>query len=74
MKLDITGMLARRMSFFYSIVPSNVAIPLGLVVLPVTFRTRENYHNEYIRFEVVDFETFYHAILSKPDLAKFMVI
>jgi hypothetical protein len=44
------------------------------VVLPVTFRTRENYHNEYIRFEVVDFETFYHAILSKPDLAKFMVI
>jgi hypothetical protein len=45
------------------------------VVLPVTFgETRENYHTEYIKFEVADFETSYHAILGRPAIAKFMVI
>jgi hypothetical protein len=37
MKLDITHMLTKRTSPFYGIVPGNVAIPLGSVVLPVTF-------------------------------------
>jgi hypothetical protein len=36
--------------------------------------TRENYHNKYIKFEVADFETSYHAILCIPALAKFMAI
>jgi hypothetical protein len=45
------------------------------VVLPVTFRkTRENYCTEYIKFEVVDFETSYHAILGRPAIAKFMAV
>jgi hypothetical protein len=45
------------------------------VVLPVTFgETRENYRTEYIKFEVVDFETSYHAILGRPAIAKFMVV
>jgi hypothetical protein len=44
------------------------------VVLPVTFGTRENYCTEYIKFEVADFETSYHAILGRPARAKFMVI
>jgi hypothetical protein len=44
MKLDITDMLTKSASPFYSIVPANAAIPLGLVVLSVTFReTRGNY-------------------------------
>jgi hypothetical protein len=44
MKLDITHMLTRSTSPFYGIVPGNTAIPLGSVVLPVTFgETRENY-------------------------------
>jgi hypothetical protein len=43
------------------------------VVLPVTFgETRENYYTEYIKFEVADFETSYHAILGRPAIAKFM--
>jgi hypothetical protein len=43
------------------------------VVLAVTFgETRENYCTEYIKFEVVDFETSYHAILGRPAIAKFM--
>jgi hypothetical protein len=29
---------------------------------------------EYIRFEVADFKSSYHAILGRPTLAKFMVV
>jgi hypothetical protein len=53
MKLDITHMLTKSTSPFYGIVPRNATIPLGSVVLPVTFgETRENYRTEYIKFEV----------------------
>jgi hypothetical protein len=69
MKLNITHMLTRSTAPFYGIVPRNAAIPLGSVVLSVTFgETRENYRTEYIKFEVADFETSYHAILGKPDV------
>jgi hypothetical protein len=75
MKLDITHMLTLSTSSFYDIVPDNAAIPLGSVVLPVTFGdTRENYRTEYIKFEVADFETSYHAILGRPSIAKFMAV
>jgi hypothetical protein len=75
MKLDITHMLTKSTSPFCGIVPGNAAIPLGLVVLLVTFgETRENYHTEYIKFEVADFETSYHAILGRPAIAKFMAV
>jgi hypothetical protein len=75
MKLDITYMLTKSTSPFYDIVPGNAAIPLGSVVLPVTFgETRENYRTEYIKFEVTDFENSYHAILGRPVIAKFMVV
>jgi hypothetical protein len=75
MKLDITHMLTKSTSPFYGNVLGNTAIPLGLVVLPVTFgETRENYRTEYIKFEVMDFETSYHAILGRPAIAKFMVV
>jgi hypothetical protein len=75
MKLDITHMLTKSTSPFYGIVPGNAAIPLGSVVLPVTFaETRENYRTEYIKFDVADFKTSYHAILGRPAIAKFMVV
>jgi hypothetical protein len=45
------------------------------VVLPVTFgESRDNYRIEYIKFEVADFETSYHAILGRPAIAKFMAV
>jgi hypothetical protein len=45
------------------------------VVLPVTFgETREKYRTEYIKFEVVDFETSYHAILGRTAIAKFVAV
>jgi hypothetical protein len=75
MKLDITHMLTKSTLPFYGIVPENAAIPLGSVVLQVTFvETRENYCTEYIKFEVADFETYYHAILGRPAIAKFMAV
>jgi hypothetical protein len=75
MKIDITDMLTKGASPFYGIIMGNAAIPLGSVVLPVTFvQTRENYRIEYIKFEVADFETSYHAILGRPVIAKFMVV
>jgi hypothetical protein len=75
MKLDITHMLTRSTSPFYCIVPGNAAIPLGSVVLPVTFgETRENYRTEYIKFEVTDFESSYHASLGRPAIAKFRAV
>jgi hypothetical protein len=58
MKLDITSMLTKSASTFYGIVLSNADIPLGSVVSPVTFgETRENYRTEYIKFDIVNFET-----------------
>jgi hypothetical protein len=75
MNLDITHILTKSTSPFYGIVPCNAAIPLGSVVLPVTFgETRENYRTEYIKFEVADFETSYNAILSRPAITKFMAV
>jgi hypothetical protein len=75
MKLDITHMLTKSNTPFYGIVPGNMAIPLGSVVLPATFgESRDNYRTEYIKFEVADFETSYHAILRRPAMAKFMAV
>jgi hypothetical protein len=74
MGLDFTDMLVPSKSPFYGIVPGNAAHPLGTVVLPVTFGTRENYCTEFIKFEVANFESSYHAILGHPALAKFMVV
>jgi hypothetical protein len=72
MKLNITDMLTKRVSPFYGIIPGNAAIPLGSVVLPVTFgERRENYRTEYIKYEVTDFGTSYQAILGRPAIAKF---
>jgi hypothetical protein len=68
-------MLTKSTSPFYGIVPGNAAIPLGSVVLPVTFgESQDNYRIEYIKFEVADFETSYHAILGRPAIAKFMAV
>jgi hypothetical protein len=41
MKLNITHLLTKGTLPFYDIIPRNVAIPLGLVVLPVTFGEKQ---------------------------------
>jgi hypothetical protein len=74
MGLDISKMLTPSRAPFYGIVPINTTTPLGLVVLPVTFGMKDNYHTGYIKFEVTNFNSSYHAILGRPALAKFMVV
>jgi hypothetical protein len=74
MGLNISKMLTPSKAPFYGIVLGNAATPLGLVVLPVTFGTEDNYRTEYIKFEVVDFVSSYHTILGRPALAKFMEV
>jgi hypothetical protein len=59
---------------FYGVVPRKAANPIGLVCLPVTFGTEENFRTEYLTFEAVDFRSSYHAIFGRPMLAKFMAI
>jgi hypothetical protein len=59
---------------FYGVVPGKAAYPIGCVCLPITFGTYENFRTEYLTFEVADFRSSYHAILSRPMLAKFMAI
>ncbi|XP_025815481.1 uncharacterized protein LOC112892558 [Panicum hallii] len=74
MGLDISKMLTSSRALFYGIIPGNAATPLGSVVLPVTFEMKDNYRTEYIKFEVADFDSSYHAILGRPALAKFMAM
>jgi hypothetical protein len=74
MGLDLMDMLVPSKSSFYGFVPCNAVHPLGMVVLPVTFDTRENYRTEFIKFEVANFECSYHAIMGTPALAKFMAV
>ena len=59
---------------FYGIIPGAGSTPVGRATLSVTFGTRDNYRIEYVNFEVVEFETSYHAILERPSLTKFMEI
>jgi hypothetical protein len=47
---------------FYGVVPGKAAYPIGRVCLPVTFDTKENFHTEYLTFEVPNFRSSYHAI------------
>jgi hypothetical protein len=74
MGLDISKMLTPSRAPFHGIVPGNMFTPLGSVVLLVTFGTKDNYRTEYIKFELVNFESSYHTILGRPALAKFMVV
>jgi hypothetical protein len=74
MGLEFTGMITPTSVSFYGIVPGKAAMPLEQITLPVTFGTPSNYRTEFIKFEVADFKSSYHAILGRPALAKFMVI
>jgi hypothetical protein len=59
---------------FHGRVPSAAATPIGQIVLPMTFKTRQNFRTEIIQFEVANFETAYNSFLGRPALSKFMAI
>jgi hypothetical protein len=59
---------------FFGIMPTEGEYPLGRIYMLVTFGTLENYRTEFLRFEVVNFDCGYNAIIDRPGLAKFMAI
>ena len=74
MGLNYMSLLTPSKAPFYGIVPGNSSTPIGSVTLPVTFGTEQNFWTEYIKFEVADFESSYHAIVGRPVLAMFMAV
>jgi hypothetical protein len=74
MGIDLAGLITPTSVPFYEIVPGKVAMLLGQITLSVIFGTPTNYRTEFIKFEVLDFESSYHAILGRLALAKFMAI
>jgi hypothetical protein len=68
MDFDLKRLTACDEPFF------EAAYSTGRVSLPVTFHTEENFHMEYLSFEVTDFKSSYHATLGCPMLARFMAI
>ena len=74
MGLNYMSLLTPSKAPLYGIVPENSSTPIGSVTLPVTFGTEQNFRIEYIKFEVADLESSYHAILGRPALAKFMAV
>jgi hypothetical protein len=51
---------------FFGIVPTKGEYPLGHIYMSVTFGTPENYRTEFLRFEVVNFDCGYNAIIGRP--------
>ena len=74
MGLNYMSQLTPSKAPFYGIIPGNSSTPIGSVTVPVTFGKEQNFRMEYIKFEVDDFESSYHAILGRPALAKFMAV
>jgi hypothetical protein len=42
--------------------------------MPITFRKKENYHIEFLNFEVTNIDLAHHVIIKGPRLMKFMAI
>jgi hypothetical protein len=61
MEFDFSKMTACDETF-YGVVPGKAAYPIGRVCLSVTFGIEENFHTEYLTFEVADFRSSYNAI------------
>ena len=72
--LDFMSLLTPTDVPFYGIVPGMAAMPLGQITLPVMFGNPNNFRTEFIKFEVANFESSYHAIFGRPALDKFMAV
>ena len=57
---------------FHGVIPGKKAESLGQIALDVVFGDSKNYRKEKLSFEVVNFQSAYHAILGKPAYAHFM--
>ena len=57
---------------FHGVIPRKKAESLGQIALDVVFGDSKNYRKEKLTFEVVDFQSTYHAILGRHAYARFM--
>ncbi|XP_010239105.1 uncharacterized protein LOC104584952 [Brachypodium distachyon] len=69
-----TTKLAPTKTTFHGIIPGKAATPLSKVNLDVVFRTPDNFRRERIDFEVVNWPSQYHMVLSRVALARFMAV
>ncbi|KAK1662933.1 hypothetical protein QYE76_051092 [Lolium multiflorum] len=68
------GMLEETDTCFHGILPTGPGYSLGRIYLNVVFGRSDNFRKEKIEFEVVNWESQYHAILGRPAYAKFMAV
>ncbi|KAK1698003.1 hypothetical protein QYE76_014700 [Lolium multiflorum] len=68
------GMLEETDTCFHGILPTRPGYSLGRIYLNVVFGRSDNFRKEKIEFEVVNWESQYHAILGRPAYAKFMAV
>ena len=54
---------------FHGVITGKKAESLGQIALDVVFGDSKNYRKEKLTFEVVDFQSAYHAILGRPAYA-----
>src|ERR1041385_2148606 len=58
----------------YGVVPRAAATSLGVIELEVVFGKRHNFAKHVLEFEVLDWQSQYHAILGRPAFAQFMAV
>ena len=57
---------------FHGVTPGKKAESLGQIALHVVFGDSKHYRKEKLTFEVVDFQSAYHAILGRPAYTRFI--
>ena len=58
----------------HGVVPGEAATSLRVVELEVGFGNRRNFAKHVLEFEVLDWQSQYHAILGRPAFAQFMAV
>src|SRR4051812_6520656 len=58
----------------HGVVPGEAATSLGVIKLEVIFGSRHNFARQTLEFEVLDWQSQYHAILGRPTFAQFMAV
>src|SRR4051812_4290826 len=56
----------------HGVVPGEATTSLGVVELEVVFGNQRNFAKHILAFEVLDWQSQYHAILGRPAFAQFM--
>jgi hypothetical protein len=66
------NMLEPSQTTFHGNVPGLSCAPMGKIWIDVMFGNRDNCRVDNLKFEVVDLDSPYHALLGRPALVKFM--